>query len=134
MHCIYQADTALDAYMIRNLLEQQGIEVRLDGEYLPGAGGELPAGGLVRVMVSAADSEQARRIIDEWETQPSGDIRMRGNTARAAVTGFFIGAVAGAGLYAWASHHDQVAAPDGTAQPCSGHWYVPEPDGGVGQP
>ena len=67
MKCVYEATTALDAYMIFNLLVQEGIQGRVDGEYLAGGIGELQAINLVRVMVDEDDYDQAIKIIREWE-------------------------------------------------------------------
>ena len=69
MKCVYEATTALDAYMIFNLLVQEGIQGRVDGEYLAGGIGELQAINLVRVMVDEEDFDQAMKIIREWEAR-----------------------------------------------------------------
>lgn len=55
--------------MILNLLEQQGLIGRIDGEYLQGGIGELPAAGLVRVMVTDQDYAAAKEIIDRWDAE-----------------------------------------------------------------
>lgn len=55
--------------MILNLLEQQGLIGRIDGEYLQGGIGELPAAGLVRVMVTDQDYAAAKEIIDKWDAE-----------------------------------------------------------------
>lgn len=67
MKCVYEASNTLDAYMIFNLLLQEGIQGRVDGEYLAGGIGELQAINLVRVMVDKDDYDQAIKIIREWE-------------------------------------------------------------------
>lgn len=57
--------------MILNLLEMQGLSGRIDGEFLQGGIGELPAVGLVRVMVAEEDYPAAKEIVNRWEaTQP----------------------------------------------------------------
>ena len=71
--------------MILNLLEQQGIAARVDGEYLQGGVGELPAAGLVRVMVEEKDYTAAKAVVDKWDAvqpvekpaQPPGKARSR---------------------------------------------------------
>ncbi len=76
MKTLYQASSALEAHMILNLLETEGISGRIDGEFLQGGVGELPAAGLVRVMVAEDDYQAAKEIVNEWEaSQPpqSGD-------------------------------------------------------------
>ena len=67
MKCAYEAANGVEAHMIANLFEQQHIHARIDGEHLTSGIGELPAVGLVRVMVNADDYERAREIIGEWE-------------------------------------------------------------------
>lgn len=53
--------------MILHMLEQQGLKARIDGEYLQGGVGELPAMGMVKVMVSEDDHAAAREIVDHWD-------------------------------------------------------------------
>ena len=67
MKCAYEAANGVEAHMIANLLEQQSIETRIDGEYLAGGVGELPAAGLVRVMVEEESYARARQIVLDWE-------------------------------------------------------------------
>jgi len=59
--------------MVSNMLEQHDIATRIDGEFLTGGIGELPAAGLVRVMSEEKDFERAREIIREWETKSPPD-------------------------------------------------------------
>lgn len=67
MQCIYRGDTLLDARMVADQLIQQDIPAEIFGGHLPGGAGELPAGGMVRVMVADEDRERALRIVAEWE-------------------------------------------------------------------
>ena len=67
MKTLYQASNALEAHMILNLLEIEGISGRIDGEFLQGGVGELPAAGLVRVMVAEEDYQAAKEIVNRWE-------------------------------------------------------------------
>jgi hypothetical protein len=53
--------------MILNLLQQEGLSGRVDGEYLQGGIGELPAAGLVKVMVPEQDYAAAKLIVDKWD-------------------------------------------------------------------
>jgi hypothetical protein len=72
MRTLYEASNSLEAHMILNLLELQGLSGRIDGEYLQGGMGELPAAGLVRVMVAEEDYQAAKEIVNKWEaSQPA---------------------------------------------------------------
>lgn len=70
MISIYQAANLADAYLIRQLLEQERIEAYIAGEYLQGALGELPANTPVDVRVAPEFASRARRIVEEWERSP----------------------------------------------------------------
>ena len=101
MKSVYEASTALDTHMILNLLEQEGIKGRVDGEYLPGAAGEIQAINLVRVMVDESDYEKAGQIINDWEAIEVD--KEGGKTKRPAtgVSSFLFGLVVGGGLILW---------------------------------
>lgn len=66
MHTVYEAEHLIDAHLIRGRLEAEGIEAWVLGEWLTGAMGELPAGGLLRIGVGEADVERAETVIAEW--------------------------------------------------------------------
>lgn len=51
MRIVYQAENVVDAHLVKGALEGAGIPAHVAGEYLTGAIGELPALGLVAVMV-----------------------------------------------------------------------------------
>ena len=67
MTTVFEARTGFEAHMMRNLLLQAGITARVLGEDLIGAMGELPAMGLVRVVVRPDDEAVARQVIADWE-------------------------------------------------------------------
>jgi len=67
MRTLYEAASALEAHMLQDVLRQEGISARIDGEYLTGALGELPAAGLVRLVVDEDDYAAARAVIERWE-------------------------------------------------------------------
>ena len=67
MIIIYRAANSLDANMIKGLLEQHNISAYIQGEYLQGGVGELPATDLVTVSVHVEHQVEARKIIAEWE-------------------------------------------------------------------
>ena len=64
---VYHASTSIEAYLIKNLLEQQEIPAYVFGDYLQGGVGEIPAIGLVTVNVSDSDFTRAKEIVDEWD-------------------------------------------------------------------
>lgn len=64
---IYEAANGVDAHLICNLLQNEGLHARIDGEYLQGGIGDLQASGLVRVMIEESELEQGREIIHSWE-------------------------------------------------------------------
>jgi hypothetical protein len=102
MKSIYEASSTLDAHMILNLLEQEGIQGRVDGEYLPGGIGELQAINLVRVMVDEADYEKAAQVIRDWEAiEVDKEERTKDKTSN-GVSVFLIGVVIGGGSIYWA--------------------------------
>lgn len=71
---VYECTLAVEAHMICDLLARAGISARVDGEFLAGAGGELPLGNTVRVRVDPSRAAEAREVIDEWERlQPPKD-------------------------------------------------------------
>lgn len=53
--------------MVRHLLLSAGLEAQILGEFLTGGAGELPAAGLVRVVVADEIEDEARGLIAEWE-------------------------------------------------------------------
>ena len=51
---------------VKGLLKNAGIACHVSGEYLQGGIGELPASGLIRVLVNEQDYAQASGIIAGW--------------------------------------------------------------------
>lgn len=98
---VYDASSSAEAHMIVNLLEQSGINATVEGEYLQGALGELPASGLVRVMAPTTDYQRAREIIEKWEQVqpdiPEGNIKKTKTSFLSLAIAFF----AGVGLMAY---------------------------------
>ena len=68
MKTVFEPSNSLEGYMLQDLLKQRGIDSRLDGAHLQGGVGELPASGLVRLVVSEEDFSAARAVIDDWES------------------------------------------------------------------
>ena len=67
MRVIYQADNAIDANLLKDLLEQNGIKAFVNGEYLQGGIGELPTGGLISVSVATPELEVAMGVVAEFQ-------------------------------------------------------------------
>ena len=64
MKIVYQAENIIDANLVKNALEHDGISAFVSGQYLTGAAGELPPIALVNVMVAAVDWPRARPIAE----------------------------------------------------------------------
>lgn len=69
MKIVYDANNSLDAHVVKNLLETEGIEAFVQGEHLQGGVGELAAINLVKVGVNDNDAIRAREIIKAWESK-----------------------------------------------------------------
>lgn len=66
MQRIYEPRDLLEAEMLRGMLAAEGIEAYLTGRHLIGAVGELPAAGLLGLMVADEHAERARELIAEY--------------------------------------------------------------------
>ncbi|OYT87703.1 MAG: hypothetical protein CFE46_11215 [Burkholderiales bacterium PBB6] len=100
MKTLYEAANAVEAHMLLDLLKQEGIDVLIHGEALQGAIGEMPAAGLVRLVVDEERYTAARAIIDRWEeAQPDlTPTPMPGAKSRSrGFWGFVLGVMVGMG-------------------------------------
>jgi hypothetical protein len=61
---VYEAENIIDANLVKNALEHDGIPAFVSGQYLTGAIGELPPMALVKVMVAEIDWPRARAIAE----------------------------------------------------------------------
>jgi hypothetical protein len=73
MRTVFEPSNALEGHMLQDLLQQRGISSRLDGAQLQGGVGELPAAGLVRLVVDDEDYELARAVVADWESVAGPD-------------------------------------------------------------
>lgn len=64
MNTVLHALNSLEAHIIKESFESEGIASNIVGEYLQGAMGELPVSGLIRVLVDECDYQQATQVID----------------------------------------------------------------------
>lgn len=73
MQIVYRAANLADAHLLRQLMEAEGIPAFVQGEYLQGAVGELPANTEVLVRVPDEHVDAAREVVDDWEnSEPVG--------------------------------------------------------------
>lgn len=73
MRTVYDAANVIDAHLVRQALEAEGIPAFVRGEALTGGIGELGVFGLVAVMVPEAAWPQARDVVAALalgETEP----------------------------------------------------------------
>lgn len=71
---IYQAENQLQAHCIKGMLAQSGIEVRLTGEALQGAVGELPFNEIaIGVYVFFTQMTRAKQAIAQFEAKQTKD-------------------------------------------------------------
>jgi len=67
MKSVFDASSNIEAHLVMHQLQQAGIEATIQGEYLQGGIGELPAAGNIRVMVGEDDVDEARQVIADWD-------------------------------------------------------------------
>ena len=67
MKTAYDAHNLIDAQLVCDLLHSAGIPARVSGAGLLGAAGELPAIGVVQVLVPDDLVEKARAVVADWE-------------------------------------------------------------------
>lgn len=67
MKCVYEAADMLEAHVIQGLLEQHRITSFIEGEYLVGAAGGLPASRQVRILVNDDDFDEGTVLVREYE-------------------------------------------------------------------
>jgi hypothetical protein len=105
MKTLYQAANAVEAHMLVDYLKQEGLSAQVLGEHLQGAVGELPAAGLVRLVIDEEQYDAGREAIARWEAvQPADapavprDPPRKGKGFGRFALGLVVGA---AGVYAW---------------------------------
>jgi len=67
MYEVYLPENNIEAHLVQGLLECEGIECEIRGEYLPGAAGELPVGNTVSLWVHETQFDDAKRILARYE-------------------------------------------------------------------
>lgn len=71
MESAYDAQNLIDAQLVCDLLLSAGIPAQVSGAGLLGAAGELPAIGVLQVLVPEDAAERARAVVADWD---AGDI------------------------------------------------------------
>lgn len=76
---VYSAANTQQAYLLRGLLEEEGITARVVNDALQLAGGELPLGwaAAARVVVPERDAARARQIAADFDRQTSSASQSR---------------------------------------------------------
>ena len=69
MRVVYEAENIIDANLVKNALEHEGIPAFVSGQYLTGAAGELPPMALVNVMVAEIDWPRARALAERIDSE-----------------------------------------------------------------
>lgn len=67
MKQVYAPANSAEAHMLAHMLDQNDIVAHIHGEALQGGVGELPAGGLLQLLVADEDYDRARALIAAWE-------------------------------------------------------------------
>ncbi len=72
---VFRAEHDLQAHMVRDRLEAEGIAARVDGDFLQGALGGVPFGwaSAARVLVAESDAPVARKIIAQASLRKSSE-------------------------------------------------------------
>lgn len=68
---VYRATDNIDAQMVVVALDEAGIKAMVVGDKLQGVVGEVPLGWATapKIIVSAADAEQAKEIVRQFQTE-----------------------------------------------------------------
>ncbi len=66
MRRVYEPESLLEAELLISMLGSEGIAAHLSGRHLVGGVGELPALGLLALLIEDAQAERARALIDAY--------------------------------------------------------------------
>ena len=67
MITVYRGSNYFEGQLLKGLMEQEGLQVFLNGAALQGGLGEVPALGHLSITVNDADREKAEEIIQAFE-------------------------------------------------------------------
>lgn len=68
MQRIYEPASLLEAQMLLGMLENEGVGAHLAGRDLVGGMGDLPAMGLLGLLVADEQADYARQLIGEYNS------------------------------------------------------------------
>lgn len=68
MKKVFTAKNSIEANIVKGMLEANDIPAYVEGEYLQGAIGELPAIDFVFVSVDDENEMKAANLVNEYET------------------------------------------------------------------
>lgn len=68
MQRIYEPQDLMEAELLLSMLASEGIDAHLSGRDLVGAVGELPACGLLGLLVEDPQAQRAQRLIAAYNT------------------------------------------------------------------
>ena len=67
MKLIFEANDISEAHIVAGMLENAGLQTEINGFFLQGAVGELPASDFVKVyLLDEADFQQAHQLIADY--------------------------------------------------------------------
>jgi hypothetical protein len=64
---VYRGSNFFEGQLLKGLMEQEGLQVFLNGTALQGGLGEVPALGHLSITVNDADRQRAEEIIQAFE-------------------------------------------------------------------
>jgi hypothetical protein len=68
MQRVYEPQDLMEGELLLSMLASEGIDAYLTGRHLAGAVGELPACGLLGLMVEDAQAHSAQQLIAAYNT------------------------------------------------------------------
>lgn len=67
MQEVYLPQHNIEAHLVQGLLQSEGIECEIRGEFLAGAAGELPAGNNISLWVNDDQADAARELLRQYD-------------------------------------------------------------------
>lgn len=70
---VYTASNSMEAHLVKKMLVGQGIDAFVEGDLLQGVVSDLPAAGLMQVLVKEENESAARAAIRKWDAGPGDE-------------------------------------------------------------